>query len=191
MKNQKKQNKITNQHNNILGLDIFGLAHLSTHLWGLSFLPPVFCYCSNIVRRNNNFYRIIIFKSPVVGNSPWDEMEWDIWIPATSVGAELWWLQLVFSHAWTQKSWLDQRYLDFRLFYRMWCCFIYYDNWDLFENVRDLKLKFYEQLNYWKTTFDDVLLSWVLLRPPSWMILYQPRGREIFTLYIFTIFLVL
>ena len=129
--------------NTILGLDLFGLAHLSFRR-GFLFRPTVFRYCSDIVRRNNDFYRIIIFKSPTVGNSPWDEIEQDIWNSARSVRAELWWLQLVFIHAWTQKSWLDQRYLDYRRFYRMWCRIFYYKNWDLFEIVRDVKEEFYE-----------------------------------------------
>ena len=125
---------------------------------------------------------------PQLVNSLWDAVQCStaadlkIWAPDMSVRSKLQWYQLVFIHAYTLKNWLNRRYwISEDSTYRMWYRFIYRD-WDLFNIVRNVKVNFYEYLNYWKTTFDDVVLPWVLLRPTSLMILYWPRAGVIFDL---------
>ena len=92
----------------------------------------------------DNFHKNLEeFEYPAVGQTP-PEMQYDavrreIWAPDKLVESEPLWLQLVFIHAYTQRSW----YLDFRRFYRMWGHFTYYKNWDLFEIIGDVKVEFH------------------------------------------------
>ena len=95
-----------------------------------------------------------------------------------SVGTELRWHQLVFNHMYSIRNWLNWRY-QISEDSLEWMTFLFTKKIKTYRHCKGCQGEFLTNtLKYWKTTFDDITLSWVHLKPRCWIIPYQLRRRK-------------